>query len=77
MPKFGLAKPGAKDLGSSDADIAFYNALTQKVLADEAEKKENQRKRSIAMGLPESSTEGTWDRKPHRQAPNRGLPCVS
>lgn len=59
MPKFGLAKAGAKDLASSDAEIAYYNAIKQKVKAEEADKKEAQRKRSIAMGLPESALEGT------------------
>ncbi len=63
MPKFGLAKPGAKDLGSTDGEISYINALTKKVLADEAEKKEAQRKRSIAMGLPESATEGVLSMK--------------
>ncbi|ERF69830.1 hypothetical protein EPUS_08031 [Endocarpon pusillum Z07020] len=57
MPGFGLAKPGAKDLTSSDAEIAYYNAIKQKVKAEEAAKKEAQRKRSIAMGLAESALE--------------------
>ena len=58
MPKFGLAKSGAKDMASTDGEIAYYNAIKQKVKAEEAAKKEAQRKRSIAMGLPESALEG-------------------
>ena len=59
MPKFGLAKPGAKDLASTDGEIAYYNAVEQKVKAEKAAKKEAQRKRVVAMGLPESALEGT------------------
>ncbi|KAF7505036.1 hypothetical protein GJ744_001490 [Endocarpon pusillum] len=57
MPKFVLTQPGAKDLASSDAEIAYYKAIEQKVKAEEAAKKEAQKKRSIAMGLPESALE--------------------
>lgn len=59
MPKFGLAKPGPKDLGSTPAEIAYYEAITKRVKEEEAEKKEAQRKRTLAMGLPESALEGT------------------
>jgi hypothetical protein len=60
--KFSFASPGAKDLGSSDAETAYYNALRTKVLADEEARKqrerEEQRRRSVGMGLPAVSCEG-------------------
>lgn len=58
MPKFHLATSGAKDLASTDGEIAYIKAITAKVRADEAEKREAQRKRSIAMGLPGEAADG-------------------
>jgi hypothetical protein len=58
MPQFGLAKSGAKDLASTDGEIEYYRIIKQKVMEEEAEKKEAQRKRSIAMGLPDSAVVG-------------------
>jgi hypothetical protein len=58
MPQIILAKSAGKDLASSDGELEYYRIIEQKVMEDEAEKKEAQRKRSIAMGLPESAVEG-------------------
>jgi hypothetical protein len=59
MPKLHLhlPKPGPIDLVSSTADVAYYQAVSARVKQEEAEKREVQRKRSVATGLPEEAPE--------------------
>jgi hypothetical protein len=59
MPKLHLHAPksGPIDLVSSTAEVAYYQALSAHVKHEEAEKREAQRKRSVAMELPEEAAE--------------------
>ena len=59
--KFHLAGPGPYDLASSDAEVAGYHALKQKVLADEENRRQAEKKRLlIETGSPGFSKQGTW-----------------
>lgn len=59
--KILLPDPGRYDLVSTDAEVADYRALQKKVLADEEKRKQEQRKRYLEMGLPESAVKGMGD----------------
>lgn len=59
--KFHLAGPGPYDLASSDAEVAGYNALRQKVLADEEKKRQAEKKRLlIETEAPGYAKQGMW-----------------
>lgn len=53
-----LPGPGRYDLVSTDADVAYYHALQKKVFADEEKRKQEETKRWVEMGLPESAVNG-------------------
>ena len=45
--KFHLAGPGPYDLVSSDAEVAGYHALKQKVLADQEKRRQAEKQRLL------------------------------
>lgn len=45
--KFHFPGPGPYDLASSDAEVAGYHALKQKVLADEEKRRQAEKKRLL------------------------------
>ncbi len=59
--KFHLAGPGPYDLASSDAEVAGYHALKQKVLADEEKRRQAEKKRLlIEVEAPGFAKQGMW-----------------